>query len=57
MTDNNDIVGEPALSDLLDDPIIKLVMKRDGVTRDHLMPMIHLAREQVNSPAPDSLSA
>lgn len=31
---------EPQLKDLIDDPIVKLLMKRDGVKQEVLMPLI-----------------
>ena len=43
---------EPALSDVLDDPIVHLVMARDGVTRGDLELLIERVRRN-GSAAPD----
>jgi len=36
---------EPRLCDLLDDPLVRLVMSRDGVTRDQLRAIIRAAQQ------------
>lgn len=36
--------GEPALRDLLDDPIVQLLMRRDGVSQAFLEAVIKRAR-------------
>lgn len=38
------LAGEPALTDLLDDPVTRAVMIRDGVDRDNLLENIRRAR-------------
>lgn len=38
------LAGEPDLSDLLDDPVTRAIMGRDGVDRDELIESIRRAR-------------
>jgi hypothetical protein len=42
------LCGEPAIDDMLDDPIVRLVMRRDGITerdvRAAIAPMIAVLR-------------
>ena len=40
-------VFEPEIDDMMEDPIIKLVMKRDGVTPQFLMPLLRQAAERI----------
>jgi len=37
-------LGEPRLEDILEDPILHLVMRRDGVTAQDLAAVIHNAQ-------------
>lgn len=34
---------EPAVSDMLADPVVHLVMKRDGVSREEILRVLHSA--------------
>ncbi len=40
--------GEPALSELLDDPVMLRLLLSDGVNRDHLMQVISDARNRLS---------
>ncbi len=35
--------AEPAVADMLADPVVHLVMKRDGVSRDEILRVLHSA--------------
>jgi hypothetical protein len=35
------LMDEPALEDLLDDPVMQTVMRRDGVTRFEILSLMH----------------
>ena len=39
---------EPALDDLLNDPIVRLIMKADGVTEAELRVLVAALRERLN---------
>lgn len=38
---------EPRLEEMLADPMIELVMKRDGLTRDDLVALVQEARRRI----------
>ncbi len=40
-------VGEPALEDLLSDPIVDVVLRRDGLTRRDVWRAVDLARQRL----------
>jgi hypothetical protein len=46
--------GEPALSEVLKDPIIRLVMSRDGVLAEELDKIVARAREFLQERSPES---
>lgn len=46
--------GEPALSEILKDPIIRLVMSRDGVLAEELDKIVARAREFLQERSPES---
>ena len=39
---------EPSLSEALSDPIVKLVMQKDGVKDDDIWPLIESVRQSLN---------
>ena len=41
---DNDLVGEPSLEEMLAEPIIRLIMKRDGVDESSMRGQIDLVR-------------
>lgn len=41
--------GEPRIGDLLNDPILHLLMKRDGITRKSLTQLISRVRRSIKS--------
>ena len=41
-----DFTFEPALDDLLDDPVVRAVMDRDGVGRDHILDLAASVQER-----------
>ncbi len=47
MTDNSPTstfhTVEPAVADMLADPVVHLVMKRDGVSREEILRVLHSA--------------
>jgi hypothetical protein len=45
------IVGEPAMPDLLDDPLIHAVLRRDGLSLADLQSAITQARRRLAAPA------
>jgi len=45
------IVGEPAMPDLLDDPLIHAVLRRDGLSLADLQSAITRARRRLAAPA------
>jgi hypothetical protein len=45
------IVGEPAMPDLLDDPLIHAVLRRDGLSLADLQVAITRARRRLAAPA------
>lgn len=44
-------VGEPGVSDLLDDPVAQAMMRRDGVTREGILAMLARLRPCISEPA------
>lgn len=40
-------VLEPALKEMFDDPIVKLLMERDGVSKKNLMPLLKEAAVKI----------
>ena len=46
-----DLCGEPKLSELLGDPILHLLLDRDGVSLEDLRELIRRARSQCESAA------
>ena len=46
-----DVHGEPKLSDLLGDPILRLLLDRDGVSVEDLLELIQRARRQCEGAA------
>lgn len=50
--------GEPTLEDLLSDPIVEAVLRRDGLTRRDVWRAVALARQQLeNTPQVPSAAA
>jgi hypothetical protein len=49
--------AEPALSEVLKDPIIRLVMLRDGVLAEELDKIVARAREYLQGRSPESQAA
>ena len=45
------IHGEPAIDELLHDPLVKLVLGRDGLTMDDLRHAVAVARARLAPPA------
>lgn len=43
--------GEPSLDDLLNDPIVHLLMKRDGVSRDFLESLVRSVQCNLTGPS------
>ena len=43
---------EPSIAELLDDPVLQILMKRDGVARDELLDIIDTARLRLGAVAP-----
>jgi len=41
-----DFSFEPALDDMLDDPVVRAVMDRDGVERDHILDLAASVQER-----------
>jgi hypothetical protein len=58
MTDNSPTSAycsaEPAVADMLADPVVHLVMKRDGVSREEILRVLHSAAADRR---PDAASA
>jgi hypothetical protein len=44
-------VGEPGVSDLLDDPVAQAMMRRDGVTREGVLAMLARLQPCIARPA------
>lgn len=42
---------EPSLAELIDDPVIRTVMRRDGVTPEALMRILESARSRIVAPS------
>ena len=42
---DNDLLGEPTLEEIFADPIIRLIMKRDGVDETSMRGQIDLVRK------------
>jgi hypothetical protein len=42
---DNDLLGEPSLEEILADPIIRLIMQRDGVDESSMRGQIDLVRQ------------
>jgi len=40
---------EPALQEMMGDPIVQMLMKRDGVNKDALVPLLEQAAEFVHN--------
>ena len=38
---------EPTLDDVMSDPLLGFIMRRDGLTHDNVWAAIHLARQQL----------
>ena len=53
----NWIHGEPAIDDLLDDPVLILVLCRDGLTADDVRDAVAIARQRLDPPAAKSSRA
>lgn len=51
------IDGEPALEDLLRDPLVHAVLRRDGLTLRDLLEAIALGRHRLTQPAAESDAA
>ncbi|HXS42545.1 MAG TPA: hypothetical protein VN766_20280 [Stellaceae bacterium] len=49
--------AEPALSDILNDPIVRLVMLRDGVRAEDLDKLVAQARDYLLTRSPESQAA
>ena len=47
----NWIHGEPAIDDLLHDPVVILVLCRDGLTADDVRDAVAVARERLDPPS------
>lgn len=45
MNNAQQLNDEPALDDLLNDPMTDLIMRTDGVRREMLIPLLHKARK------------
>ena len=45
---------EPKLNDLLADPIVHLVMRRDGLTPEDVWAAVHFARERLRATTADA---
>ena len=44
---NDSLVLEPSLSDIFKDPIIQMLMKKDGVSKTDLMPVLKAASKKI----------
>lgn len=53
----NWITGEPSVQDMLRDPLVHAVLKRDGLGPQDLLRAIRLGRSRLAPPAPDSNAA
>ena len=42
---------EPRLTDLLEDPVVRLVMERDGVYRDDVLKLMRSVAQKATKPA------
>ncbi len=40
---------QPSLSEILDDPIVGAVMRRDGVTREHVVAIVETVRRNLRT--------
>ena len=49
--------GEPALEDLLSDPIIDVVLRRDGLARCDVWRAVDLARQRLDPETQESSAA
>ena len=49
--------AEPALSDILSDPIVRLVMLRDGVREEDLEKLVTQTRNHLLTRSPESQAA
>jgi len=45
--------GEPAVTELLSDPIVELLMRFDGITADHTSAAIQSAQVRLNTRYPE----
>ena len=43
-------VGEPALADILQDPMMRRLLASDGIQPDQLLELIRVVRERLNLP-------
>ncbi|WP_158284153.1 hypothetical protein [Azospirillum sp. TSO22-1] len=48
-------VPEPALADLLDDPILHLLLERDRISHDGLLDLIDAVRERLRARTSDGM--
>jgi hypothetical protein len=48
---------EPAVSDMLADPVVHLVMKRDGVSREDILRLLHSAAADRDTDGADADAA
>lgn len=44
---NETVVLEPSLSEMFKDPIIQMLMKKDGVSKTDIMPMLKKASQKI----------
>jgi hypothetical protein len=48
---------EPALNEILYDPIVELVMRRDRISRGEVLRAVHTARARLGLHAPEPVEA
>lgn len=48
---------DPGLSELLDDPIVAILMKSDGIERDHVLDLMLEMRRKLTRETPQTLAA
>jgi hypothetical protein len=51
------IVGEPSLAEVLGDPLVHAILRRDGLTRQDLQQAIALGRRRLTARAPATSDA
>jgi hypothetical protein len=48
-----DFSFEPALDEMLDDPVVRAVMDRDGIGREEILDLVAAVQERFSDPSRD----